>query len=145
MHSPVHCDMESTVTMLFCFFKKAPSGDRTHDRTLTKRMLCQLSYRGITKLFNCRIHAHQFARAALHRVLIYLRATAKGICIRQTVMQQLYQKATARGFEPLRAEPNGFRVHLLNRSDTLSVAGNLIIIIVSGVASRMKAGARIFR
>ena len=30
------------------------------------------------------------------------------------------QKTTARGFEPLRAEPNGFRVHLLNRSDTLS-------------------------
>ena len=26
--------------------EKAPSGDRTHDRTLTKRMLCQLSYRG---------------------------------------------------------------------------------------------------
>ena len=30
------------------------------------------------------------------------------------------EQATARGFEPLRAEPNGFRVHLLNRSDTLS-------------------------
>ena len=29
-------------------------------------------------------------------------------------------EATARGFEPLRAEPNGFRVHLLSRSDTLS-------------------------
>ena len=29
-------------------------------------------------------------------------------------------KATARGFEPLRAEPNGFQVHLLSRSDTLS-------------------------
>ena len=29
-------------------------------------------------------------------------------------------KATPRGFEPLRAEPNGFRVHLLNRSDTVS-------------------------
>ena len=28
---------------------------------------------------------------------------------------------TARGFEPLRAEPNGFRVHLLGRSDTLSM------------------------
>ena len=28
--------------------------------------------------------------------------------------------ATARGFEPLRAEPNRFRVHLLSRSDTLS-------------------------
>ena len=32
------------------------------------------------------------------------------------------EKATPRGFEPLRAEPNGFRVHLLNRSDTVSVA-----------------------
>ena len=30
-------------------------------------------------------------------------------------------KATARGFEPLWAEPNGFRVHLLSRSDTVSV------------------------
>ncbi len=29
-------------------------------------------------------------------------------------------KTTARGFEPLRAEPNGFRVHLLSRSDTVS-------------------------
>ena len=27
---------------------------------------------------------------------------------------------TPRGFEPLRAEPNGFRVHLLSRSDTVS-------------------------
>lgn len=32
------------------------------------------------------------------------------------------RKSTARGFEPLRAEPNGFRVHLLSRSDTLSAA-----------------------
>ena len=30
-------------------------------------------------------------------------------------------KTTARGFEPLRAEPNGFRVHHLNRSVTLSL------------------------
>ena len=30
------------------------------------------------------------------------------------------KRTTARGFEPLRAEPNGFRVHLLNHSDTLS-------------------------
>ena len=29
-------------------------------------------------------------------------------------------KTTARGFEPLRAEPNGFRVHHLNHSVTLS-------------------------
>ena len=33
-------------------------------------------------------------------------------------------KATARGFEPLWAEPNGFRVHLLSRSDTLSWLGS---------------------
>ena len=33
-------------------------------------------------------------------------------------------EATARGFEPLRAEPNGFRVHLLSRSDTLSVGNS---------------------
>ena len=30
------------------------------------------------------------------------------------------RQATPRGFEPLRAEPNGFRVHLLSRSDTVS-------------------------
>ena len=30
------------------------------------------------------------------------------------------RNTTARGFEPLRAEPNGFRVHLLGHSDTLS-------------------------
>ena len=27
---------------------------------------------------------------------------------------------TTTGFEPARAEPNGFQVHLLNHSDTLS-------------------------
>ena len=27
---------------------------------------------------------------------------------------------TPKGFEPLRAEPNGFLVHLLNHSDTVS-------------------------
>ena len=31
-------------------------------------------------------------------------------------------KTTPRGFEPLRAEPNGFLVHLLNHSDTVSRA-----------------------
>ena len=37
----------------------------------------------------------------------------------QTSEGQLYF-TTARGLEPLRAEPNGFRAHLLSRSDTLS-------------------------
>ena len=32
------------------------------------------------------------------------------------------RQSTPRGFEPLRAEPNGFRVHLLSRSDTVSSA-----------------------
>ena len=31
-----------------------------------------------------------------------------------------YWNTTPRGFEPLRAEPNGFRVHPLNRSGTVS-------------------------
>ena len=34
-------------------------------------------------------------------------------------------QSTPRGFEPLRAEPNGFRVHLLSRSDTVSTACTL--------------------
>ena len=37
---------------------------------------------------------------------------------------------TARGFEPLRAEPNGFRVHHLNHSVTLSCRGCLQFCIV---------------
>ena len=32
------------------------------------------------------------------------------------------KEATARGFEPLRAEPNGFLVHHLNHSVTLSMS-----------------------
>ena len=39
---------------------------------------------------------------------------------RASMCFQVTGKSTARGFEPLRAELNGFRVHLLNRSDTLS-------------------------
>ena len=34
--------------------------------------------------------------------------------------------ATPRGFEPLRAEPNGFQGHLLNRSDTVSLTQCLV-------------------
>ena len=36
--------------------------------------------------------------------------------------------ATARGFEPLRAEPNGFRVHHLNHSVTLSCLRMTLIV-----------------
>ena len=44
---------------------------------------------------------------------------------------------TARGFEPLRAEPNGFLVHHLNHSVTLSCAAKIkreMFNNVSGVA-----------
>ena len=36
-------------------------------------------------------------------------------------------KATPKGFEPLRAEPNGFLVHLLSHSDKVSVARSLAL------------------
>ena len=36
-------------------------------------------------------------------------------------------KSTPRGFEPLRAEPIGFLVHLLNHSDTMSSASAILI------------------
>ena len=39
-------DKMKKVLFEHAFNEEAPSGDRTHDRTLTKRMLCQLSYRG---------------------------------------------------------------------------------------------------
>ena len=35
--------MCSNVLIGVLWMKEAPCGDRTHDRTLTKRMLCQLS------------------------------------------------------------------------------------------------------
>ena len=35
-------------------------------------------------------------------------------------MREAKAKATPKGFEPLRAEPNGFLVHLLSHSDKVS-------------------------
>ena len=46
-----------------------------------------------------------------------------------------FQKATARGFEPLRAEPNAFRVHLLSRSDTVSIANDYAYTILSFICT----------
>ena len=37
------CMPPDTMALPHC---AAPDGDRTHDHTLTERMLCQLSYRG---------------------------------------------------------------------------------------------------
>ena len=38
------CAPPDTMVLPHC---AAPDGDRTHDHTLTERMLCQLSYRGV--------------------------------------------------------------------------------------------------
>ena len=38
----------------------------------------------------------------------------------RTVRLNARRTATPKGFEPLRAEPNGFLVHLLSHSDTVS-------------------------
>ena len=38
-----------------------------------------------------------------------------------TPLERAAAKTTPRGFEALRAEPNGFLVHLLDRSDTVSM------------------------
>ena len=49
----------------------------------------------------------------------------------------IFKKTTPRGFEPLRAEPNGFRVHLLNRSDTVSVVIHSSLFAVSACWGRL--------
>jgi hypothetical protein len=48
------------------------------------------------------------------------RSHAESYCVSCIVEYRLCAKPTARGFEPLRAEPNGFLVHHLNHSVTLS-------------------------
>ena len=40
------------------------------------------------------------------------------------ILYLVHTYSTARGFEPLRAEPNGFRVHHLSHSVTLSTMGD---------------------
>ena len=43
-------DPGSRHSFFLLLLSKAPCGDRTHDHTLTKRMLCQLSYRGDVRM-----------------------------------------------------------------------------------------------
>ena len=56
----------------------------------------------------------------------------RGACVRlrsynwQAGALNAKKEVTPRGFEPLRAEPNGFRVHLLIRSHTLSCVKVLV-------------------
>ena len=39
----------------------------------------------------------------------------------ESTVKAARRATTAKGFEPSRAEPNGFLVHLLNHSDTVSL------------------------
>ena len=50
--------------------------------------------------------------------------------------RETMRKTTPKGFEPSRAEPNGFLVHLLNHSDTVSLAKCKKLIIHSGINVR---------
>ena len=49
-------------------------------------------------------------------------------------------ETTPRGFEPPWAEPNGFRVHLLNRSDTVSCLYNAGQLVTSKLVARLQPG-----
>ena len=49
---------------------------------------------------------------------------------------QMRNESTARGFEPLRAEPNGFLVHHLSHSVTLSQVSRIAFIVSEYVQLR---------
>ena len=54
------------------------------------------------------------------RVILASHARTNAFLILVAQIQRNADNTPARGFEPLKAEPNGFRVHLLSRSDALS-------------------------
>ena len=68
------------------------------------------------------------------RVVRNARATAPGA---QWLCASAVSQTTARGFEPLRAEPNGFRVHHLNHSVTLSYRVSWHTLQTSKIASHL--------
>ena len=53
---------------------------------------------------------------------VHMSANRSVMLAKKEARKLTFEKATTKGFEPSRAEPNGFRVHLLNHSDTLSWA-----------------------
>ena len=88
----------------------AIDGIRTRDLSLTKRVLCQLSYEGITKW----------------RIRVSIPVPRR--CERRTLPIELIphasdsrtKMATPAGFEPARAKPNRFLIYRLNHSATVS-------------------------
>ena len=53
---------------------------------------------------------------------VHMSANRSVMLAKKAARKLTFEKATTKGFEPSRAEPNGFRVHFLNHSDTLSWA-----------------------
>ena len=93
---PTRCDDVETVA-------KRAGADCSHG-ILSRRWISYLDLAGSMVCHESKKEQHLAAP----------RATFSG------VVYEDRQEATPRGFEPLRAEPNGFRVHLLSRSDTVS-------------------------
>ena len=82
----------------------ADTRDRTRDLQIFSLTLSQLSYLGALVLLYHDI---------LPRSILPFSTMMLGFC-------HVEKQTTPVGFEPTRAEPNGFRVHLLNHSDTVS-------------------------
>ena len=65
--------------------------------------------------------AHSF-RAQLEVLRILVAAVLVGYgCVGSNLENTIFEKTTLKGFEPLRAEPNGFPVHHLSHSVTVSL------------------------
>ena len=78
----------------------------------TSRPSCRTSMRAHRRPINCR-HVCGGRGVA---------ASMAGMVGTSRFSGAMWAKSTSRGFEPLRAEPNGFLVHHLNHSVTMSVA-----------------------
>ena len=97
--------------------KNPPTRNRTRDHAIYSHTLYQLSYRGRLTTLPVRLQQRRVFFG-----YYYIRDRRK-------------EKATPVGFEPTRAEPNGFLVHRLNHSATVSMqnAGTTPLLIRFGI------------
>ena len=72
-------------------------------------------------------HSKRSAKAKAKQEAFFFDPLAARFFFPTRSQRRAKQEATPRGFEPLRAEPNGFLVHLLNHSDTVSLVRSLDI------------------
>ena len=57
---------------------------------------------------------------ACAKKFVHMSANRSVMLAKKEARKLAFEKATTKGFEPSRAEPSGFLVHLLNHSDTVS-------------------------